>query len=322
MNRDGTSLLVGLLVVAAALAGAVALDAGTARAVHDSPGNWTLVPGDRQPGADGVSYKQFAVGQAAWDQTHEGRGLEKVDYMVVTWAEGSFADCTLFNAEAFGFDRGNNDSGTTTDDFAGQYVEDFSFGENKMWMDFYEEGDPGPATAFRRHDQFVAHQTDCYQNPDTRGWYRVFGWMNGTDFAGEHGRAELFSHYFYICDCASREEARATLGPPPSASTPTPTATPAGTTAPGTAAETPTVTPTPTATPAGTTYPDRDTPTSTPVDTTAPGPAATPTGTPAMTTAGDGGGETTPTSTGQPGFGLVVAIVGLLLGALGLLGRD
>lgn len=302
---------VAILVFAAVGVTVVTLGVGQVTAGHDSPGNWTVVPGDPEPGADRVSYKHFAVGQAAWDDSYQGKGLQKVDYMVLTWEAGSFAECTLFNAEAFGFDRGNDDPGTETDDFAGAYIEDFNMGEDKMWMDFYEEDDAGSATHFDRHDQFIAHQTDCYQNPDEAGWYRVFGWMNGTDYNGVHSRAELFSHYFYICECDSREEARETIGPPPSESTPTMTATPS---------PTPTPTPTPTATPAGTTYPAPDSPTPTKTSAVTTTVTSTQTATPRPTTAGaePTDNDSTTTATDQPGLGLFVGLVALLMSVLSL----
>lgn len=311
MNRDSTPVLVGVLAFATALTAVAGAGAVGASAIHDTPGNWTVVPGDRQPGASGVDYKQFAVGQAAWDGTHEGLGLRKVDYMVVTWEEGSFADCTLFNAEAFGFDRGNDQPGTDNEDFAGTYIENFAMEEDVMWMDFNDPDDAGPTTHFNRSDQFVAHQTGCYQNPDDRGWYRVFGWMNGTDYAGEHRRAELYSHYFYICECESRAEAREKLGPPPSEATPTPTETPAP-------AMTTTGGQTATATDGGGTAPpsptaDGDTATTT---------AATATATATATTAStddDGGASPTPTDGDGPGFTAVAALVALVAAAL--LGR-
>lgn len=271
---------------------------GAVTAVHDSPGNWTVVPGNHQPGEDGVDYKHFAVGQAAWDGTHEGLGLQQADYMVLTWDEGSFADCTLFNAEAFGFDRENDDPGTETDDFAGTYVDNFAMEENVMWLEFYDEDDAGPTTRFNRSDQFVAHQTSCYQNPDEPGWYRVFGWMNGTDYAGDFGRAELYSHYFYICDCESYDEAEENLGPPPSEVTPTPTATP---------------TPTPTASGdgSGDETPDDDT-TPTPTDDTGETATETATPTPTPQPGEQTAGSPTPTDADGPGFTAIAAIVALL----------
>lgn len=306
--RDGprpTGVAVVLLAIAAVAA--IGPMAAGALTPHDSPGNWTVVPGNHQPGADGADYKHFAVGQAAWDHTHEGRGLRKVDYMVLTWDEGSFAQCTLFNAEAFGFDRDNDQSGTQTDDFAGTYIENFAMKEDVMWMDFNDEDDAGQTSPFARNDQFVAHQTGCYQNPDEAGWYRVFGWMNGTDHAGEHRRAELYSHYFYICDCESYDDAVDQMGPPPSQAqaTPTPTATTTTTSEPATPGGPQTAT----ATPDGgsvTASPTDDGGTAQPTATTeAPG-----------TSAPAGTDTPTPTAGGGPGFTAIAAVLGLLVAAV------
>lgn len=247
---------------------------------HGSPGDWTVepaeAPADRQPGYESASYKHWAIG----GDDFRGDGLEEMHYIEMRSEEVSFANCGLFDVDEFGMDRGANNDGTETDDDLADHVKDWNFGEDSQWMELFTSDDSiGEPIHYNATDQFVAHQLDCYTNPDVEGWYRMEGWGNGTAWDGEFDEARLYSHWFWIGDYDSDEEAREALGPPPSEQatptpTPEPTLTPTPTPTPDNATETPTPddetddatatpTPEPTATAEPTASPTRE-PTATP----------------------------------------------------------
>jgi len=70
--------------------------------------------------------------------------------------------------------------------------------------------------AIRGANEIVAAQSSPYRMPEEPGWYQIDGFLNGTGFDGIHFSVELSSHYFYIRECSSEDEAREELGPPPS----------------------------------------------------------------------------------------------------------
>lgn len=221
--------------------------------------------------------------------------------------------------------------------------------EHSIFVDSYGEGSlGGEPVSFNAEDQVVAAQNECYEMPGEPGWYQINARINGTGYNDEYidsaDQGEIFSHYFYICECGSEEEAREQLGPPPSEPTPTPTASPTPPSEP-----TPTPEPTPTRTPPteGTPFPS-STPTATPAS--SPEPIATTSATTSGTAvaddaqganagrdgSGSGGGVTTPTDSPTPtqpgnwsavveqsptvaegpGLGIGAATMGLLLTGL------
>ena len=236
--------------------------------------------------------------------------------------------------------------------------------EHSIFVDSYGEGSlGGEPVSFNAEDQVVAAQNECYEMPGEPGWYQINARINGTGYDGSYvdtadQDAGIFSHYFYICECGSEEEAREQLGPPPSEeddgtseSTPTATAEQTATAEPddggseqtATAEQTATVTAEPdeegseqtaiverTAT--ATAEPDDDGATEQTATATA-GQTATAEQT-ATATAGSntGGGQAqpsgqqsgpgTPTIGAGPGFGLVAALGGLVAVALLALRRD
>lgn len=311
--KPATALLVALLVVAAV----AAVPGGGAS--HGAAANYTVEPVDHRPGATGVSYKQFAVADSRVGQ---------ISYLIGRYAAGSFGDCGTTNAEVFGIDRDDDAPGTETDETLKAHVESVSTTEHTFVADMYDESDAfGTTTYIDAGDQFVSHTTDCFENPDSAGWYQMYSKINGTT-DGTRIRSDGYSHYFYVCDCSSEAQARRTLGPPPSAATPTPTPT-ATATPTRTATLTPTATagptPTPTASPGGTQSPS-------PTRTSTAAATATPTGTrtvtptptaPASTGDGDAASPTptapdwdayypeTPTVGRGPGFGAPLALVAL-----------
>jgi hypothetical protein len=300
-------------------------------------GNFTVRPSP-QPGLDDGEMKSFGI---------PNRDIPQVDFLRATWKEGGFTGCGPSNGEAFGIDRGNDDPGTEIDESLTKNVKATTINEDVFKADFYDEGDfGGSPPKFNEGDEFVNYVTGCIDTPEEPGWYQLTSTIAGTE-----DQVTVNSHYFYICDCASEQEAREQLGPPPSEPTPTPTPT---------ATSTPTATPTPTPEPTPTrTPPDDGTPFPSPTPTATPSPTPEPTPTPTATTTatataaagGSDDGESasagsesaatatpTPTTAGNwsdvvrrsptaadgPGFGALGALLGALLagGLLAVRRRD
>jgi len=303
------------LVVVAAVLLVVSGGVPAAATPHeDRPRNLTVVPAtaqDHYPGNEEASYKRFA----APNEDSEFESLKYIEYAVTASEALTLGQCDLADAEVAGIDRGNDDPGTEIDDefgpdnIKGQPVKN----EDRVVIEFITPDDPvGEPVNFEAVDQFVGHQTDCYGNPDEPGWYQLYSKINGTTYDGDHREFPGRSHYFYICECDSYDEAVETLGPPPSregevtlTATATATAEPTPTRTPpseGTPFPSPTPSPTSTAT-------VEPTPTRTQTDTATAGPSTpTATDTPAAWAAN------TPAS--GPGFGIVVALATLLAAAL------
>lgn len=281
--------------------------------------NFTVVPDDHSPGAN-TAYLMSSKGEGPWGDSD---GLAKIGYYKITTQETMFQDCTPSDARAFGIDRGNDEPGTTTDTALLSHMEQYSVSGRVISVDIYEEGDLGGSpTHLNRSDETVAKLANCVVAPNEPGWYQFTGYVNGTNYDGEFQEVTLYSQYFYVCDCASREEAEQTLGPPPHSGggEPTATATPAATATPTASSGTATPSPTPTPEPnraTGTPTPARDdeptasaTParsvSSTPAaaTTATAGPAARPTVSPAPT-------PTTPTLATGPGFGVLAPLLAL-----------
>ena len=153
------------------------------------------------------------------------------------------SDCAAENTEEFGIDRDATYEGERRiDDSATESVKSFGKEENaraefenrygqfgslattdwsyveRLEVQWYAPDDIGAPLEIYHGDRFVSAQRECLDNPDAAGWYR-FASINEGEF--ENGTkvsqdAPTFSHWFYICDCANRQEAVETLGPPPS----------------------------------------------------------------------------------------------------------
>ena len=94
---------------------------------------------------------------------------------------------------------------------------DWSYVE-RLEVQWYAPDDIGAPLEIYHGDRFVSAQRECLDNPDAAGWYRFAStnegeFENGTKVSQD---VPTFSHWFYICDCANRQEAVETLGPPPS----------------------------------------------------------------------------------------------------------
>lgn len=171
--------------------------------------NYTFRLRNHQPGHEDGYAEHYAVGLTENGTLHRIR--------LVSEPMG-FSDCEPGNTGAFGIDRGNDDPGTTTQVSLLSAFKNYDSGEDYIDITFYEEetlaGEPVNGTV---HDQVVASQRDCYDNPSEPGWYRINGTITGNVAGGTETDYVIrdLSNYVYICDCDSRAEAEETLGPPP-----------------------------------------------------------------------------------------------------------
>lgn len=318
-----------LTVLMAVVLLAVVASAGFAAATASTPGdapepttknhppsdgaNFTVEPDDNSPGTQ-TAYTMLSKGEGPWG---DSQGLRTVDYYKITTQATQFKDCSPDNARAFGIDRDNDEAGTHTDEPLLDHMKSYSVSGRVITVDLYNESDAfGNPTYLNRSDETVARLVGCVVTPEQPGWYQFTGYVNGTNYRGQFQEVQLYSKYFYVCDCENRQEARQQLGPAPysgdNGSTPTSvTPTPSGSPSP-TAGET-------TATASSPSPNDGGSPTAT---STSPSGTGTTTTTPGgETTSGDaspgGTRQTGDTPTGgQPGFGLAVTAVALVGAAL------
>jgi hypothetical protein len=294
------------------------------------PINLTFYPIDHSPGVTGGSFEVFASGLTE-DMTLHWVVLETGDFDVGT--------CQSTDASAFGIDRGNDGSGTATDESLLTAYRSYTSAPEGFFIEFYKEsalaGEPVVVTTA---DQVVARQNNCVNNPQEPGWYRVTGYLNGStkDDTTTDYTIYATSRYTYVCDCESREEAEEKLGPPPNEGGDTA----APTTATPTSEPQPTPTPEQAATATAAPDPEGTTTASQTTATAAPNEAssqddATATATEAATTTANGAETpaqqgtarpasaatpaataTTPTLAAGPGFGGVAALLALVAAAL------
>jgi len=344
-SRDARRLVVSTLLVTLLVAGS----AGLVVAAHTDAGD----DGDRASDFRVATYGGPPADQRAPGATDRSYWTESTIYGIpdgetvyltetVTYRPIP-SSCAPEDTEEFGVDRNATYEGERrVDDSAIDSVESFSkdadardayernYGQygrlsttdwayvERLRVEWYDPDEFGAPLEVRHGDRFVSAQRGCLDNPDAAGWYRFASvttgeFDNGTEVSQER---PTFSHWFYICDCASREAAVETLGPPPSGAddgggdeqataTPTPdgpsmptaTATDAGR---AVDAERPSATPSLTA----------DEPTARSTATPATTPTAAPAGTP---TAGwDDRVVRTPTAADGTGFGPLAALVGVL----------
>ncbi|WP_255194897.1 hypothetical protein [Halorarius litoreus] len=355
-RRPTTSVALSTLLILSTFVGVVALPMATGAVdarttAHDPAANYTFSPDNHAPGVENGAAEHYAVGLE--------KDLTALHTVVVKSEAFNFADCSAAKTDAFGIDRGNDDPGTQTDESLLNKYKGISFQDDKIVVEFYKEEGAvtGETVGLATDDQIVAAGRNCYDNPDQKGWYQVTGKLNGStnDNTQTDYEISVKTHYIYVCDCDSRQEAVEKLGPPPSeqgddggssdggaddgsgdgsdggASEPTATATPES------GSDDPTATAT--ATPGGG---DDSTTTSSPTDddtestTTATGTSDGDSTTTSTATSGPGTADTsatatddskadvsTPTENNGPGFGLAAAFGALLAsGALALRRRD
>jgi len=307
-------------------------------------------PGDQNEENGSIEY--FASGAAAFDEQDAEEGVF-IDWVIVhaeyegeDWID--YSACDTDNTEAFGIDRGNNNSGVQYDDDLVSRQKKVNFRDDGIVINFYNWEDFGGDPPYLApEDAVVAAQGEgsaggpCLTLTDEPGWYRIAAFLNAT--VADNGRNEQPSgdadrvslelnsnNYLYVCECDSRAEAEEQLGPPPNEKQ-TPTET-----------ETNEDTPEPTETDSGGDTPD---PTETDSGGETPEPTETDSGggddTPEPTATDSGGGDDTPAETDDdagdesdedvqgtptpgegPGFGALTALVGLLAAALFVFRRD
>jgi hypothetical protein len=232
VTRNTTRAVVGvstvLLVVVTGVTAVSAVD--TAAAAHedgDHPDwiheeNHTVQPTTHKPGEE--------AGVEVWaslpDDERYGAGWEEV-WFAANWMpaafspEGNESQCTFEDIRTGGVDRGANNSGTTIDESVVDNVKSFWIDENDdgqpyIMVELYKEEDIGGDPLHLNYtDQVVVVLDECFTVPDEPGWYRVGSYMNGTLWEGGFLEGAGYSHYTYVCDCESREEAVEVLGRPP-----------------------------------------------------------------------------------------------------------
>ena len=177
----------------------------------DYPYNFTFVPDDPTPGAEGVTYTSFSGALEPIDGTD---GYDEFDTIRLFYDEGTIG-CEAQDARVFGVDRGGNNSGTEVDESWIENVKESEYSSDRTYVNFFDEDDfAGEPPYIRAGDIVKSQQADCYTNPEEPGWYHVVSFSNGT-YEGEYAESWVRSHPFYICDCEDEEEAREKLGPPP-----------------------------------------------------------------------------------------------------------
>ena len=263
-------------------------------------------PGNQNEANASIEY--FAAGQAAFTEQDAEDGLW-LDIVIVEASWIDYSECTTSgNTKEFGIDRGNNNSGTATDEslLEHQSGSDLEAGGLTVYFYNWDAASGGPPYLAPEDAVVAAQGVDSNDGPcltmtDEPGWYQIQAYTNGTianKCKEENNNAcepddkqwrgvNLNSNYVYIRECDSEEEAREELGAPPPERNGTPTPTPAN-------GDNATDTPTPD---------NGDQPTDTPPPDN-----------------GDQNNQnnegTTPTISGGPGFTPIVALVALLAAAL------
>jgi PGF-CTERM protein len=219
MRAHTSLLLAGLLV----LSGTAVF--GAAAAPHDSKVdgyrvNFTWTP-SAQFGSDNHAPGKPDASYEAYTRAYEPGRITELDYIIVSSEALDMSQCNPLDARSLGIDRDDDDPGTKTDESLTDHLEENSFSEDRILLKFFDEGDlAGKPVSIRDEDQIVSATSACFGNPAEPGWYRVRGLLNGSAVDPEGEREyktfDVYSHYFYICECDSEQEAYDTLGPRPS----------------------------------------------------------------------------------------------------------
>jgi len=278
-----------------------------------------------------------------------------VDYVMFYDARDA-GDCSEETVRVAGLDRGNNRSGTATDEDLLPSLWELGFYETTAEDDPGQVADNGydyrqvvyvqlaPEDSFSSEpvyinengvqDEGILAVEECIVMPNRDGWYRNWLFVNGTveKIHGEQDSVTVDnrtyrkgdyiegwepSRWYPICECEDMSEVEATIGPPP------------GESIEGPNGERLTPTPSgdsPTATPGAGTATVTSSPTATPPPTTATPPPTTPTAT--ATDTSTPRTEMTPTPTARPpatdpptpgdgpGFGVFSGMLAVALGAV------
>jgi PGF-CTERM protein len=228
MRATPLAIVAALAFAAVAIGGVAVADSAPSAEPHDNGigTNYTVnLPNEQsnQPGASNADIQHFSAPDGLFQGTSSPEGFERLDTLTIYNQDINFGTCSTEDTRAFGIDRGNDNSGTETDDSLLQHREDSSFNEHSIYVDFYgEDSIAGQPVSLNAEDQVVAVQDGCYGMPDEPGWYQINARINGTGYNGNYidsdDQGTIRSHYFYICDCSNEQEAREKLGPPPSES--------------------------------------------------------------------------------------------------------
>lgn len=186
---------------------------GTSAAKHGATTNFTITLNDHTPGATNTTMSAYAAGLQA-DFPVWGN-------LTILFPSGmTTSTCSLTDARAAGVDTNNDDPGTHTDKtFIGKFKEQKQGTDHTPKYGSYnfysEDSFAGDSISLRSDDQIVARIAGCWGNPSEAGWYRWNGYVNGTNPQNAFAETNAYSHWYYICDCGSYDEAVNTLGAPP-----------------------------------------------------------------------------------------------------------
>ncbi|WP_254832265.1 hypothetical protein [Haloglomus salinum] len=226
--RTSTLVVVAAVALAVVAVGGGAATGGAAATGHDNGigSNYTVAlpnQADHYPGTQGgaASIWHLAAGGDSFEATSSPKGLKRMDTLTISNQDIVFGGCTTEDTAAFGLDYGNNNTGTRTDEGLLQHRQTSSFKQHAIFVNFFgPDSIAGSPVRYNAIDQIVAVQQDCYEMPSEPGWYQISARINGTGYNGNYidskDQGTIRSHYFYICDCQSEQEAREKLGPPPS----------------------------------------------------------------------------------------------------------
>jgi len=219
-------VLLSTVVGATALTGVASSTSSASASPHDNGigTNYTVsLPNEKshQPGATSADIRHYSSANGLFQETSSPKGFKRMDTLTIYSQDITFGTCSTENTKAFGIDRDNDNDGTKTDEGLLQHRKDSSFNEHSIYVNFFGEGSiAGSPVELHDEDQIVAAQDGCYGMPSEPGWYQINARINGTGFNGNYidsaDQGTIRSHYFYVCDCASEQEAREKLGPPPS----------------------------------------------------------------------------------------------------------
>ena len=170
----------------------------------------TLASDSHGPGASKTTLSHFAAG---WTENFT------LHYIVGISKNFDYSQCEPTNAQAFGIDRKNDDSGTKTDESLLSSYKSFTSTKDKIVIGYYRESQlAGEPINISIADQFVGKVANCNSNPQDPGWYRMKGYMNGSTNGDTKTDFQIvdWSSWVYVCDCSSEQEAIEKLGPKPS----------------------------------------------------------------------------------------------------------
>lgn len=241
MRAAGVAVALGLLLAAAAFAGAALADDHTREEAphyeHDEKGNATfefLVQEDHHPGAENVSVRYSLRGGEVFDDVGASDGIA-VDRFVVETDAIDHSDCAANNLAAFGVDRGDDGRESEYDQDLLRDTRSATFMEDGIAFEFYDYEDlGGDPPVVEADDRIVLELSDdssgggCADTTEEIGFYNADVFLNGTgpreaDRDDETYGFTVESEYTYVCECEDEEEAREQIGPPPGPATPTET---------------------------------------------------------------------------------------------------